>query len=115
MSPTNAHCRCHDPPLQAAPIGQRFGQLAAHKDLCGLGEGKQKRRSLSEPPFIVTAQELPRKLLMLQALRLQRICAQSAFLIFFVVFKVAFKPLDMRVAFKGQHMGANPVKEEAIV
>jgi len=76
------------------------------------------RQSLPSPrqkPPKVEASPLTRELLMLQALWLQSVRAQTAFFVFFVVFKVAFKPLHMRIAFKGQNVGTDPVKEETIV
>ena len=52
---------------------------------------------------------------MLQALWFQRIGTKAAFLVLFVIFEVAFKPLHMGLTFEGKNMGADPVKEEAIV
>ena len=58
---------------------------------------------------------LPRELLMLQALGLQSIRSQSTLLVFLIIFKVAFEPFDMGIAFKGEHVGADTVEEEAVV
>jgi|GEM_PF-4216388 len=52
---------------------------------------------------------------MLQALGLQSIRAKPTLFVFFVVFEVAFEPFDMGIAFKGEHVGTDTVKEEAVV
>ncbi|KAG1715374.1 hypothetical protein GQR58_000345 [Nymphon striatum] len=70
------------------------------------------RKSLTERPLVI---ELPRKLLEFHTLWLQRICAQTTFLVFFVVGKVAFEPFHVRLALKGKDVRAETVKEETVV
>ena len=40
---------------------------------------------------------------------------EAALFVLLVVFEITLKPLYMRVALKGEKMGAYPVKEKAVV
>src|SRR6202034_4582281 len=57
----------------------------------------------------------PAELLVLQPVRDDAIEAQAALLVFLVVGEIAFEPLDMALAFEGQHVGGDAVEEEPIV
>src|SRR5438132_1137090 len=48
---------------------------------------------------------LSRQLLVLHAMRDDRVLAEPAHLVFFVILEVAFEPFDMAVALEGQDMG----------
>ena len=58
---------------------------------------------------------LAREFFVFQSLRLQCIRPKAALFVFLIIFKVAFEPFDVRIAFKGEHMGTDAVKEEAVV
>jgi hypothetical protein len=58
---------------------------------------------------------LPCEFLMLDPRGLQGIGTEAAFLVLLIVFEIALKPFHMRIALKGQDMGADPVKEKAVV
>lgn len=58
---------------------------------------------------------LTREFLMLDACGLQGIGTEAAFFVLLVVFEITLKPFYMRVALKGENMGADPVKEKAVV
>ena len=57
---------------------------------------------------------LPCEFLMLDPRGLQGIGTEAAFLVLLIVFEIALKPFHMRIALKGQDMGADPVKEKAV-
>ena len=66
--------------------------------------------------FINFAPRAPsRELLILNLFRHQTIFTQAAFFILFINLKVAFKPLHMAVAFIGQNMRGEMVKEHAVM
>ena len=52
--------------------------------------------------------------LVLEPVRLDRFRAESAFLVVFVVFEVAFEPFDVAVAFEGEDVGGDAVEEPAV-
>ena len=52
---------------------------------------------------------------MLDPCGLQGIGTEAAFFVLFIVFEIALKPLYMRIALKGEDMGADPVEEKAIM
>ena len=70
----------------------------------------EKERPGKPRPFA-----LPRELLVFHALGFDRIRAQTADLVFFVILEVALEEFDMGVALKRQDMRAQAVEEEAVV
>ena len=48
-------------------------------------------------------------------MRLNGIFTEAAFLVFFIVGKIAFEPFHMTVAFKGENVGGQPVEEHTVV
>ena len=52
---------------------------------------------------------------MLQPLGLKGIGAETAFLVFLVILKVALEPFHMGVAFEGEDVGTDTVEEETVV
>src|SRR5258708_4122737 len=55
------------------------------------------------------------ELLILNALRHDRILAEAAHLVLLVVLEIPFEPFDTAVAFEGQNVGRDAVEEPAIV
>jgi len=78
------------------------------------------RQQFAYKVFFVTQLSLgcipsPCEFFVLDPFWFQGIGSEAAFFVFLVILEVAFKPLHVRFAFKGQDMCADPVEEEAIV
>ena len=58
---------------------------------------------------------LMRQLSVLNTLRLQRLCAQSLLLIFFVLLEVTGHQYHLAISLKGADMGGDAVQEPAVV
>src|SRR5260370_15404009 len=58
---------------------------------------------------------LPRKLLVFDALRNNRLDAQPAHLVLLVVLVIAFEPLDTAVALESENVGGDAVEKPAVV
>ena len=54
--------------------------------------------------------DLPRKLLVLDPLRLQRVGAESPHFIFLIILKIPLEPFDMGLAFAGEDVRAEAVE-----
>src|SRR5689334_18002009 len=57
----------------------------------------------------------PRKLLILQPVRNDRVRAQPAHLVGFVILEVALEPLDMAVALEGEDVRRDAIEKPAVV
>src|SRR3954449_5464804 len=57
----------------------------------------------------------PRQLLVLYPVRDDGVLTQPAHLVLFIILEIAFEPFDMALAFEGQNMRRDTVKEPAIM
>jgi hypothetical protein len=57
----------------------------------------------------------PRKFLVLDALRQDRVGAETAHLVLLVIGEIALEPFDVAVALEGEDVGGDAVQEPAVV
>src|SRR6516162_10202949 len=82
---------------------------------CSIVPSPLLERPTPAPPARDNNNGSARKLLVLDALRDDRVVAEAAHLVLLVVLEVAFEPFDVAVAFEGQNVGGDAVEEPAVV
>lgn len=116
------HQRCSKERTKAERKGSAFhenqvemGGVVFQGKIVVTSSEMQKAHANGGPLYEIRAVRLPREFLVFDTLGLEGIGAETAFLVFLVVFKVTFEPFHVCFAFEGEDVGANPVEEETIV
>ena len=114
---SSAACRRERTTAQHLREGARVGFQCREVGQVRRGDGRhdQPRRRQTPRGDHGIVNGLPGKGAVLDPVRLGRVVAQAAALVFLIGLEIALEPLDMRVAFEGQDMGRQTVQEPAIM